>query len=428
MKKIIGKAIQLTKNIWLIEPAHERGFLSQFSPGKSQNFVFSAGVFICWWHTKSGVKITEELASMLICYDKTLASMDHKSAIKIINSTLNEICIDDRLFNSNQVCFRGNKTLFECRAKKNTEMFGELIVNEMFSRLKQNIEKWCTSYIAPRISGNTFNIAIIGITAIAKPDKESWKNTVEAHYKTDYWQSEFGVFPQGKNIDFSRLKYSYIFISENIGTQDGCKFSAQINLRKLFAVIYALASSSTHHCFQNCAAAPNTYTIQFPDINSTSSITISEIGQLAPYNIENIPLSDNDIKDIQNWFEQTDNLPQEQSNRIDKCAHFINRAMNSEDLESYINFFIALDALFGKRGSVEASIIRGIEKIPKTNRWQEKISWLFELRSELVHGGCKSIVEWPRYHNYYQHFDSTPSADIEKMAFCALLSSPKIIG
>ena len=54
----------------------------------------------------------------------------------------------------------------------------------------------------------------------------------------------------------------------------------------------------------------------------------------------------------------------------------------------------------------------------------EKIAWLFDLRNELVHGGSRYVKEWPKYQRYYRHFDTTPSRDIEKLAFAALLRAP----
>lgn len=51
--------------------------------------------------------------------------------------------------------------------------------------------------------------------------------------------------------------------------------------------------------------------------------------------------------------------------------------MNSSDIESYINYFVALDALYGKIGSVSKSIEQGVSCLPDSSHWNEKISWLF---------------------------------------------------
>ena len=100
--------------------------------------------------------------------------------------------------------------------------------------------------------------------------------------------------------------------------------------------------------------------------------------------------------------------------------------MNSKDIESYIQYFVALDALYGNRGSVEKSIVRGVSVLPQNSVWNEKITWLFDLRNELVHGGSRFIEEWPDYTRYYKHFNTEPISDIEQLAFLALSNTPFI--
>ncbi|TOA16868.1 hypothetical protein CGK32_23515, partial [Vibrio parahaemolyticus] len=91
-----------------------------------------------------------------------------------------------------------------------------------------------------------------------------------------------------------------------------------------------------------------------------------------------------------------------------------------------INYFVALDALYGKIGSVSKSIEQGVSCLPDSSHWNEKISWLFDLRNELVHGGSRYIEEWPKYMRYYRHFSTEPAIDIEKLAFHALASAPSL--
>ena len=44
--------------------------------------------------------------------------------------------------------------------------------------------------------------------------------------------------------------------------------------------------------------------------------------------------------------------------------------------------------------------------------WKYKISRLFDLRSELVHGGCSSISEWKEIDAYRKHTKSHPLYDV----------------
>jgi hypothetical protein len=98
--------------------------------------------------------------------------------------------------------------------------------------------------------------------------------------------------------------------------------------------------------------------------------------------------------------------------------------MNSDDIEAYINYFVTLDALFGERGSVEASILAGVRTLDVNAAYIEKASWLFDLRNEIVHGGSRYVTEWPKYTRYTQHFRSEPMADVRCLAQLAVLRAP----
>ena len=98
--------------------------------------------------------------------------------------------------------------------------------------------------------------------------------------------------------------------------------------------------------------------------------------------------------------------------------------MNADDIEAYINNFVALDALFGERGSVEASIEAGILSLALGADLEQRVSCLFDLRNELVHGGSRYISEWPKYQSYVRHFKSQPLADVAKLARSAILAAP----
>ena len=160
---------------------------------------------------------------------------------------------------------------------------------------------------------------------------------------------------------------------------------------------------------------------------SGADIVTNGLGALLPYYAEDFVLAAEDIHKIQAWFVSTYSLMSENSSRLEKGAHFANRAMNSDDIESFVNYFVALDAFFGVRGSVELSITSAVKTLQLPNRMDEKISWLFDLRNELVHGGSRFAKEWPKYERYYRHFDSSPHVDIEAALLSALLRAPGVL-
>ena len=54
-----------------------------------------------------------------------------------------------------------------------------------------------------------------------------------------------------------------------------------------------------------------------------------------------------------------------------------------------------------------------------------KISELFELRSELVHGCASYIEEWSKYEHYKKTYNKSPNIDIEDIALKCLEGFPK---
>ena len=423
MKKLIGQVIALTKNILLNEPEDKKLRVELFYAGRTDPFD-SSGFGIEWWYTRIAYKLVESISFMIVNEYPLFSDCDHKSIQTTVRSTLHEVCVDKNIFNSDDVCFGRKRTLFECRSVSDIEYFGQYILEKIISNIKSSIIDWCVLYTAPRISGDTFFIESEKIHIIHKSDINYWRHLSDIGYLTDEINPETGDSRNGRKTRLSGLSYNYLFVVETKGTVVGSRFSSSLKLRKLFSVIYAI---STNTKLLKVTADPYPYSMQIPRKDSGSNeIISSEIGKLLPYYLETRLLRTDDINKIKGWYELEVKLPKEQRDRINKCAHFINKGMNSKDIESYIQYFVALDALYGQRGSVEKSIVNGVSKLPQNNDWNKKITWLFDLRNELVHGGSRFIEEWPDYMKYYKHFNTEPASDIEQLAFLALSSIPLI--
>lgn len=423
MKKLIGQIIALTKNIRLNEPEDKKFGMEQFAAGKTDPFSFG-GFGIEWWYTKAAYKLVENISFMITTEYPSFSDCNHKSIQNIVRTTLREVCVDKHIFNSDDVCFGRKKTLFECCSVSNTEYFAKYLLDKIVENVESSIIDWCVIYTAPRISGDSFVIESEKVHVIHKTDRSYWSKLSDIGYATNEINPETGNCKDGMATLFSRLSYEYLFVTETRGTVNDSRFSSSLKLRKLFSVIYAV---STKNRLLKVMAEPYSYSMHIPHKNSNINMfTTSEIGKLLPYYSKEKVLNAEDINKIKVWYELEARLPKEQRERINKCAHFINKGMNSKDIESYIQYFVALDALYGNRGSVEKSIVNGVSQLPKNKDWKEKITWLFDLRNELVHGGSRFIQEWPDYMRYYKHFNSEPASDIEQLAFLALSSMPSI--
>ena len=168
--------------------------------------------------------------------------------------------------------------------------------------------------------------------------------------------------------------------------------------------------------------------MQFPH-NSDAAGTISrnDCEALVPFYGDNVPMGSDEALVTENWYSTCARCNPDDQRRLEKGAHFLNRAMNSHDIESYLNYFVTLDALFGKRGAVETSIVAGVKSLGIDSKFSEKTPWLFDLRNEIVHGGSRYVAEWPKYARYSQHFRTKPLEDIRALAQFAVLYAPRVL-
>ncbi|MBB3063292.1 HEPN domain-containing protein [Microbulbifer rhizosphaerae] len=424
MKKLLDQVIALTKNIHLRNPGDGNYGMEQFFAGKRDSFMLGGGFGISWWYTKTTFKLVENISFIITNELEEFAECDHKTIQDIVRSTLHEICMDEKVFRGDDVFFSRKSSLFECRKDGDITEYAQYILNFFLSNIRSAISDWCVIYTVPRLVGESFSVDSEEINVVNKRDQHTWKSLEEQGYLLRELNQESGSFSDGRTTAFTNQTYDYYLIARVYGTQQGSKFTSSLKLRKLLSVIYSITSGSSR---TKVAAKPYSVSLQIPNKSSgISTIAMSEIGELLPYYANDNVLGEREVKEILNWYTLEAGLPAEQKNRISKCAHFINKGMNTDDIDSYIHYFVALDALFGRRGAVEDSIKCGVSLLPQAGHWEEKISWLFDLRNELVHGGSRFIQEWSKYMKYYRHFSTEPSNDMEQLAFLALRSSPSI--
>lgn len=422
-KNVITQIITLTKYIFL--QSSDISHKEQFIAGKQgPTGLLSNGVGISWLYESITHKTVEKISFMITSEMHEFSDCDHKSIQKTIRKTMREICLDSTIFHGDDVCFSRKPTLFECRVKIDITRFGEYILEAIISNIRLSISRYCIIYSPLRITGVSFSIESENLHIVQKTDPLEWRKLIDLGYLLDQWNPISENFHDGFTTTLSPLNYNYLFVVESTGTEEGRRFSASLKFRKLFSVIYSLVEYS----FRNkVMAKPHSDCMQLPHKSSKNkSYSRSEIGELLPYYSKTLVVSENDVFKIKEWYQIERKLTEDQKSRIEKCSHFINKGMNTSDIDSYIHYFVALDALFGKRGSVFKSIEEGVNSLPCNDRWNEKISLLFDLRSELVHGGSRYIEEWPQYMKYYRHFTSEPIRDIEELAFHALAAAPKL--
>lgn len=422
-RRILSQLIAFTKEIRLIKPENIQSYEAQFFAGNESPFIFAGGIGITWWHTDRGFKLCNNIASMSIEKYAQLADGDKDKLSEVIKGSFCVICTNAEYFDGDDVFFKRKQSLFEARTIDDVGAFSKKLWDFILAKMENSIGHWCLVYPLPRLITDTITIPDENIYLLKRTDKKSWKDFELEYPETKYWDPSTGLFADGKPTAFSRLKYESLLVCLCAGTSDGGKFKAKLKFKIFLSILFALFRILKNHRLTKCSAQPYRICIQFKgkDNQSSGATILSELGKVLPYYIHDFELTTDTTEVLEEWYNTLQHLEIEIKNRVKKAAHFINNAMVSDGIDAFIHYFISLDALFGKRGDVERLILEGVETCTSDPLWAQKTKWLYDLRSELVHGGARYEREWKDFERYVNHFKTHPLTDVMDLALLCIL-------
>jgi len=368
------------------------------------------------------------VTALLIQHSPDFCDCDLQTVSDVVMRTLHEICVDPAVFNTDEVVFARHPTLFDCISVPVPQCAASILA-EMEKNLRAAIGRCCTVYAVPRLFSTSFRLRDVGIHVIAKQDTDAWQGLVDEGFMFNGWRPEDPRPGLRKDRTFSpNGNFESVLVADSHGTKKGTRFSSVLKFRALLAVTLAVVTERREHPYFKSAADPLGFCAQFPhESNPDKTLNRSDCGPLIPYYVDDIPVGAVEITAIRDWYAKCAQCGPDTKNRIEKAAHFLNLGMNADGSEAYVNYFVTLDALFGQRGSVEASILAGLNTLGLDARQIEKARWLFELRSEIVHGGSRYIEEWPKYAKYSRHFRTKPMRDVQTLAHLSILRAPQVL-
>jgi hypothetical protein len=425
---LLSQIVRLTKSI-LLRPADPlKPASAQFIAGKHPPFVFpSGGIALSWWYSEDTFNAIGSVATLLIDSAVEFKDCDVETVSDVVLKTLQELCLHKDLFDGDAVFLARHEALFACHVAP-VRHFSEQILQAMSANLRRCMGRRCTIYALPRFKVPSFVVPGRWIRLIAKTDQAAWQKLIDDGYQFNGWSPLRPALPGREDRTFSPPGvFECVLVAEENGTERGTRFNSVLKFRQLGALLYATACERAPHRLHKAMARPFEFCVQFPHNSySEGNVTRRDCDPVMPYFVSDVLFVSEDVAAIAEWYARLDRCKDEHKRRIEKTAHFVNRGMNSDDIESYVNYFVALDALFGQRGSVEVSILAGVRALKLGASLTEKAPWLFDLRNEIVHGGSRYISEWPKYSRYTQHFRSTPMNDIRDLAHAALLRAPNL--
>jgi hypothetical protein len=426
---LLSQIVGLTRHILLRPDAGLKLPSAQFIAGQQTPGFLSGGLGLEWWYAEGTFHAIETVARLAIESAPEFKDCDIGSACSVVTTTLQEKCVDSSLFDVHEMAFGQHRTLFECLAT-DVPHFAAAIAGAIANNIRARMGKRCTIYAVPRLQSPSFQLAGEPVRLIAKEDDTAWQSLVSDGYSFDGWTPSRPTTNVAAHAALAPpSNFSCVLVAEHTGTLDGTRFASLLSLRRFLAVMVAAASVRQDRTYSKAMAQPFDFCIQFPHVSCPDSGYVRTwCDPLLPYFASDIAVDPNTLAMIDGWYAAWSTCSQPARSRIEKGAHFLNRGMNADDVEAFIGNFVALDALFGVRGDVEKSILAGVRSLNIDPSYTDKVSWLFELRNELVHGGSRLISEWPKYLRYTEHFRTSPKADVVKLAQLAVLRAPEVLG
>lgn len=418
LDKVLGKILALTKEIKLHEPPNDSGFLRSFVTGKYAPF---SGFNMKWWFTNNALEICKDIATMAMNFDPHLKGGDTESFCLIIEEVFEKNALNDEIFSTGFVFEKKVGSLFQ--AIKNKKSASNKIWKIIHQALTESIINWIILYPLHRIKTPSISLGFDSISIVKADDVNTWEQLSKPYFGATLWDPSTGrektSDPKGPYF-FYKPPETWL-VCEVSGTASGARKQAGMKMRTLLSVFFSHLFKNVPFLNLKSKMGEDSFTIYSAQFLNNDRELISPIGGLIPNFIQDIDVTPTLISELKNWYEQRTADPNEIAQRSIIASHFIHYGiMSNDDLQQFIYFFIALDALFGERRNTDQTIKKGLEQTFLGNKtWGQRAEKLFDLRSELVHGGASSIEDWRKIGDYQQHFKSHPLNDVSIAAMTA---------
>ncbi len=423
MKNLLGKVIALTRKVYINNKPDETFITSNFFAGKGDSF---SRISFKWYLDPCIKTIANDILTIAAAKDSRFLGIDEISFYKAVEQALKENSLNTSLFEINSLISRNVSTLFE--AKKNSidvNVFGKRLWDVIEAEALASIKDWLLIYPLENLEiEQSFALPTDGLTLLKHDDVATWSTFNTKYANTGDWNiitGKYNDYIQDITVPLVRQdKLSWIIV-EDKGTELGIKRSAVNKIRTFLSVV--LSMNTRRRELLICSSKEGMgYACQFSGISNVGSGSVfSYVGILLPSIIEPINISTQVIQTVNEWYSLREQASQEILQKAVVASHFINYGINAEeDLDRFIHFFIALDALFGRRAQVEKGIKFGIsETFSGDKSWINRADKLFDLRNELLHGSSSAISDWKSLESYERTFHTNPLEDVMEAAMSA---------
>lgn len=417
--QLVGKLIALLKLVNVSEPSDPAAKLNSWS------FLtgFPTGVGFEWYLSPRYSRVAREFATMAITLDEAVSGADIDSLVAMTSTFLKDHALDRELFNGDALFFRRVPTLLDARTISNEKVFAEHLWGKLRAAITSQMVSWLIAYPARRLHTQTHDLGFDGISLLRSDDEEAWKSVCAKFPSAKLWSPLTGARLNDRFTPHGKDPVRTWILCESNGVAERAKRLAARRIRTFVAILFAELHGSTKGLLMKSMARDQSMVTQFPSderITKTAEIH-SSIGTLLPPMVVDAHITAADFDRVRDWYTARRDASASLQQRATVASQFLHYAIAADDLERFLHFFITLDALFGVRGDVERSITSGIAAVFSGDpAWERRCNYLFDLRSELVHGGTSEVSLWSKLPEYYKHFDASPDDDATKAAMSSL--------
>lgn len=376
------------------------------------------GMGMTWWLTPKGVDLLADIARMTVAALPHL-ELDVDATAEVIEKVLKDHGDDSRAFSV--FSFTRADSLFEARSQSEAEL-AVTVWHWIEAELRRSVTEWLVLVPLSRVKCSTTALGFDGLTLLDANDVEAWSVVAQDFDHAAKFDITRGVDAGGHRLWRSAPPQTWA-LCRVVGTADVAQEVARERFQTLIALLFAHELPACPVLALRSAGAPDTLATQFASKSADMEFTrtTSSIGVLKPPAVADLVVAADMLDRLGAWYSDRDAAVLEIRQRAVAGSHFVQYGYVAAGLERFIHFFVALDAFFGVRGKVERSIIAAVQRLfPNEAGWEERAARLFDLRSELLHGGSSRIKSWSGYEDYRRHFRADPERDVMTLATSGL--------
>lgn len=391
----------------------------QFFVGYGENDdPLGSRIGISWWRSTGYARIERALALAIRQDLPALSGVSLADLGRGISATLRDNALNRSVVNA-MFTRLAPITLHSVYSENQSGRVIDVLWERFVRYISAELDAWLFVYPLERVTAETGSFSCGDFCILSAVDQPTFLKYCEKFPRLQSLDVTTGAL-RPDVILTKATTFSWLLI-EGYGTGDSVlewgKQRASFFIGALFS---AIRVQSDYPALTASAAESNGFATAISAGQSNYSFKGADRGPILHSVIGTVEISRRALDATARWMNEYSAAIRDSRKRSETAARWINQAALHRDHVRFLFFFFALDALFGRRGEVEKSIVRGVE-LHMLGNWPQRCQWLFELRSELVHGGSASLGEWPRYEKYCSHFQSEPEHDVEEIAATCLM-------